>query len=42
MLRRDLDGRLSVHADLSSFTDSSLNDMVVDDQGRAWVGLLRL
>jgi sugar lactone lactonase YvrE len=38
VLRLDLDGRLSVHADLSAFTDSSLNDMVVDDQGRAWVG----
>jgi sugar lactone lactonase YvrE len=38
VLRRDRDGTVSVHADLSAFTDSSLNDMVVDDQGRAWVG----
>jgi len=38
VLRRDLDGSVSVHADLSAFTDSSLNDMVVDDRGRAWVG----
>ena len=38
VLRRDRDGELSVHGDLSAFTDSSLNDMVVDDQGRAWVG----
>jgi sugar lactone lactonase YvrE len=38
VLRRDLDGTVTVHADLSAFTDSSLNDMVVDDHGRAWVG----
>jgi sugar lactone lactonase YvrE len=38
VLRRDPDGNVSVHADLSAFTDSSLNDMVVDGQGRAWVG----
>ena len=38
VLRRSPDGSLSVHADLSPFTDSSLNDMVVDRQGRAWVG----
>jgi sugar lactone lactonase YvrE len=38
VLRRDPDGTVSVHADLGGFTDSSLNDMVVDDQGRAWVG----
>jgi sugar lactone lactonase YvrE len=38
VLRRDFDGTISVHADLSSFTDSSLNDMVIDVQGRAWVG----
>ena len=29
---------VSVHADLSAFTDSSLNDMVVDEHGRAWIG----
>ena len=38
LLRRRPDGTVSVHADLSSFTDSSLNDMVVDEVGRAWVG----
>lgn len=38
VLRRDTNGELSVHGDLSAFTGSSLNDMVVDDQGRAWVG----
>jgi sugar lactone lactonase YvrE len=38
VLRRDPEGSVSVHADLSAFTDSSLNDMVVDDHGRAWVG----
>ena len=38
VLRRDPAGNLSVHADLGAFTDSQLNDMVVDDQGRAWVG----
>jgi sugar lactone lactonase YvrE len=38
VLRRDLDGSVSVHADLSAFTDSSLNDLVVDAHGRAWVG----
>ena len=27
-----------MHADLSAFTDSSLNDMVVDARRRAWVG----
>jgi sugar lactone lactonase YvrE len=38
VLRRGPDGDVSVHADLSSFTESPLNDMVVDDRGRAWVG----
>jgi sugar lactone lactonase YvrE len=38
VLRLDLDGQPGVHADLGAFTDSSLNDMVVDDLGRAWVG----
>jgi len=38
VLRRDADGNVSVHADLSMYTDSSLNDMVVDADGRAWVG----
>jgi sugar lactone lactonase YvrE len=38
VLRRAPTGELSVHGDLRAFTASSLNDMVVDDQGRAWVG----
>jgi len=38
LLRRDPDGSVSVDADLSAFTDSPLNDMVVDARGRAWVG----
>jgi sugar lactone lactonase YvrE len=38
VLRRDPGGNVTVHADLGAFTDSSLNDMVVDGQGRAWVG----
>jgi sugar lactone lactonase YvrE len=38
VLRRDPGGSVTVHANLSAFTDSSLNDMVVDGQGRAWVG----
>jgi sugar lactone lactonase YvrE len=38
LLRRDPDGKVSVHADLSAFTVSSLNDLVVDERGRAWIG----
>ena len=38
VLRRDREKRVSVHADLSAFTDSPVNDMVVDGHGRAWVG----
>ena len=37
LLRLD-DGQLVVHADLSAFTDSDLNDLVVDSFGRAYVG----
>src|ERR1700759_5241542 len=37
VLRRDRGGEVTVHADLSAFTDTSLNDMVVDAHGRAWV-----
>lgn len=36
--RRSADGELTVHADLSAHAGGHLNDMVVDDQGRAWVG----
>lgn len=40
ILRRGADGTLSVHADLSGTegVGGHLNDMVVDDQGRAYVG----
>jgi sugar lactone lactonase YvrE len=38
LLRREPDGRFAIHADLSSFTPSLCNDMVVDARGRAYVG----
>jgi sugar lactone lactonase YvrE len=38
ILRREADGELVVHADLSSYVAGHPNDMVVDDQGRAFVG----
>jgi sugar lactone lactonase YvrE len=38
VLKRDDAGDVVVHSDLSAFTDSPLNDMVVDGRGRAWVG----
>jgi sugar lactone lactonase YvrE len=38
ILRREPDGDLVVHADLSSHMTGHANDMVVDDQGRAYVG----
>jgi sugar lactone lactonase YvrE len=38
LLRREDDGSLAVHADLSGHADWPVNDMAVDDQGRAWVG----
>ena len=38
VLRLDDDGSTSVHADLSDFTESNCNDMVVDADGHAWVG----
>ncbi|MFI4978016.1 MAG: SMP-30/gluconolactonase/LRE family protein [Solirubrobacterales bacterium] len=38
VLRRDTSGEVSVHADLSAHCGGHLNDMVVDVQGRAWVG----
>ena len=37
LLRQDPDG-LTVHADLSELSAHLCNDMVVDAQGRAWVG----
>ena len=38
LLRREADGTLAVHADLSALTGGHINDMVVDAQGRAYVG----
>ncbi|OEV03621.1 SMP-30/gluconolactonase/LRE family protein [Streptomyces nanshensis] len=38
LLVRDEKGQLSEHADLSSVVSGVLNDMVVDEQGRAYVG----
>jgi sugar lactone lactonase YvrE len=38
LLRREADGTLSQHADLSALTGGPINDLVVDDQGRAYVG----
>lgn len=38
ILRREADGSLVVHADLSGFVDANLNDMLVDSSGRAYVG----
>lgn len=32
------DGQIILHAELSALVDAELNDMVVDDQGRAYVG----
>jgi sugar lactone lactonase YvrE len=38
VLVRDEPGHLTEHADLSGVVSGVLNDMVVDDRGRAWVG----
>ncbi|HWD06219.1 MAG TPA: SMP-30/gluconolactonase/LRE family protein [Amycolatopsis sp.] len=38
LLRREPDGTLVTHADLSPYVTGHPNDMVVDDQGRAYVG----
>jgi len=38
ILRRDADGSLSTYADLYSLAPWHLNDMLVDRDGRAWVG----
>jgi sugar lactone lactonase YvrE len=38
VLRRAPDGEVTEHADLSSMAAGHLNDMVVDGQGRAYVG----
>ena len=38
LMRQEKDGSLAVHADLSGVATGHLNDMVVDKQGRAYVG----
>lgn len=38
VLRRETDGSLVVHADLSAHATGHVNDMLVDEQGRAYVG----
>jgi sugar lactone lactonase YvrE len=38
VLRRNGDGELSLHADVSEHCGGHLNDMVVDGEGRAYVG----
>lgn len=38
VLRREEDGTLAVHADLSALAPWHVNDMLVDPNGRAWVG----
>ncbi|MFP5020336.1 SMP-30/gluconolactonase/LRE family protein [Pseudonocardia phyllosphaerae] len=38
ILRRETDGSLVTHADLSAYATGHVNDMVVDDRGRAYVG----
>ncbi|HTF46136.1 MAG TPA: SMP-30/gluconolactonase/LRE family protein [Pseudonocardia sp.] len=38
VLRQEADGTLVEHADLSRLTTGHLNDMLVDDSGRAYVG----
>lgn len=38
ILRRELNGSLVEHANLTSLAPWHLNDMLVDREGRAWVG----
>ena len=38
-LLRQRGGKLETHADLSAFATGPCNDMVVDERGRAWVGI---
>ncbi|NIE64463.1 SMP-30/gluconolactonase/LRE family protein [Burkholderia sp. Ax-1719] len=40
LLRREHDGTVAVHADMFPHLEFEPNDMVVDAQGRAWVGNL--
>ncbi|MCH1865917.1 SMP-30/gluconolactonase/LRE family protein [Nocardioides sp. CFH 31398] len=38
VMRREHDGSVVVHADVSSYVGGHPNDMVVDDEGRCWLG----
>lgn len=38
VLKDDLNGSQSIHADLSAMTDAPINDMIVDESGTAYVG----
>ncbi len=38
VLRREPDGAIVEHADLTALAPGELNDMLVDHEGRAWVG----
>jgi sugar lactone lactonase YvrE len=38
LMRREADGSLKTHADLAQFTAYLINDMVVDAEGRAYIG----
>ena len=38
VLRREPDGTIVEHADLADLAPGQLNDMLVDQEGRAWVG----
>jgi len=38
VLRREHDGAIVEHADLTALAPGELNDMLVDHEGRAWVG----
>ncbi len=38
LMRLERDGSLQIHADLASVARGAANDMMVDAQGRAWVG----
>lgn len=40
LLRREIDGSLEQHADLSTIADKPWNDIVVDDMGRAYVNTI--
>ena len=40
VLRREHDGAVAVHADLSEIATAACNDMIVDDHGTAYVGNL--